>query len=173
MNENKVTINEMIAQMVAEARKLGYSESSIWTNIQPGLRAFAIYYGKKGISFYDPEITNEYVGFQKERLSRKEISDYHYRNTRSAANRLNEFYLTGTVHLKMPKHETKYQLKAENERLIDSFLDYRNYGPNTRDDVVWVVRRYLCHFETLGYESLEQVSVDDVREFILKTVVVY
>ncbi len=50
MNEKKVTINEMIARMVAEARRLGYSESSIWTNIQPGLRAFAIYYGKKGIS---------------------------------------------------------------------------------------------------------------------------
>jgi len=41
MNENKVTINEMIVRMVAEARRLGYSESSIWTNIQPGLRAFA------------------------------------------------------------------------------------------------------------------------------------
>ena len=100
---------------------------------------------------------------------RKEISDCHYRNTRSAANRLNEFYLTGTVHLKMPKHGTKYLLRKENERLIDCFLDYKNYGPNTRDDVVWVVRRYLFHFETLGYESLEQVSVDDVREFILKT----
>lgn len=59
MNEKKVTINEMIARMVAEARRLGYSESSIWTNIQPGLRAFAIYYGKKGISLYDPEITSE------------------------------------------------------------------------------------------------------------------
>ena len=164
--------NELILsnlRMVAEARRLGYSESSIWRNIQPGLRAFAIYYGKKGLSFYDPEITNEYVGLQKERLLRKEISDCHYRNTRSAANRLNEFYLTGTVHLKMPKHGTKYLLRKENERLIDCFLDYKNYGPNTRDDVVWVVRRYLFHFETLGYESLEQVSVDDVREFILKT----
>ena len=98
MNENKVTINEMIARMVAEARRLGYSESSIWTNFQPGLRAFAIYYGKKGISFYDPEITNEYVGLQQERMSRSEISDYQYKNIRSAANRLNEFYLTGTIH---------------------------------------------------------------------------
>lgn len=90
MNEKKVTINEMIARMVAEARRLGYSESSIWTNIQPGLRAFAIYYGKRA-SLYDPEITSEYVGFQKERLSRNEISDYYYRNIRSAANRLNGF----------------------------------------------------------------------------------
>ena len=123
----------------------------------------------KRASLYDPEITSEYVGFQKERLSRNEISDYYYRNIRSAANRLNEFYLTGTIHLKMPKHGTKYLLKAENERLIDRFLDYKEYGPNTRDDVVWVVRRYLYNFEALGHESLEQVSVDDVREFILKT----
>lgn len=64
---------------------------------------------------------------------------------------------------------TKYLLKAENERLIDRFLDYKDYGPNTRDDVVWVVCRYLYHFETLGHGSLEQVSIDDVREFILKT----
>ena len=84
MNDNKVTINEMIAQMVAEARRLGYSESSIWRNIQPGLRVFAIYFGKKDLSFYDPETTNEYVRFQSERLSRNEISDYHYRNIRSA-----------------------------------------------------------------------------------------
>ena len=144
MNEKKVTINEMIARMVAEARRLGYSESSIWTNIQPGLRAFAIYYGKKGISLYDPEITSEYVGFQKERLSRNEISDYYYRNIRSAANRLNEFYLTGTIHLKMPKHGTKYLLKAENERLIDRFLDYKEYGPNTRDDVVLSAPMIKC-----------------------------
>ncbi len=124
---------------------------------------------QKGVSFYDPEITNEYAGFQKERLSRSEISDYHYRNIRSAANRLNEFYLTGTVYLRIPKHGTKYLLKAENERLIDRFLDYKDYGPNTRGDVVWVVRRYLYHFETLGHGSLEHVSVDDVRQFILKT----
>ena len=135
MNEKKVTINEMIARMVAEARRLGYSESSIWTNIQPGLRAFAIYYGKKGISLYDPEITSEYVGFQKERLSRNEISDYYYRNIRSAANRLNEFYLTGTIHLKMPKHGTKYLLKAENERLIDRFLDSRDFPDYTKGGI--------------------------------------
>ena len=40
--------------------------------------------------------------------------------------------------------------------------------PNTRDDVVWVIRRRLCRFETLGYESLGQVSVDDVKEVIVK-----
>ena len=171
MNEDKVTINEMIAQMLAEAKRLGYSDATIWRNISPKLRAFAIYYSKKGISIYDPEITNEYVEFQEERLAREEITTHYYKKIKSAANRLNEFYLTGTLHLNMPKHGTRYQLKEENERLIDLFLDYKKYGPNTRDDVVWFVRRYLYHFETLGYESLETVTVEEVRKFILKTAV--
>ena len=89
----------------------------------------------KRASLYDPEITSEYVGFQKERLSRNEISDYYYRNIRSAANRLNEFYLTGTIHLKMPKHGTKYLLKAENERLIDRFLDSRDFPDYTKGGI--------------------------------------
>lgn len=48
------------------------------------------------------------------------------------------------------------------------FPDYKNYGPNTRDDVVWVIRRYLYHFEALGHGSPVRVSVNDVREFISK-----
>ena len=35
--------------------------------------------------------------------------------------------------------------------------------------MVWVVRRYLHYFESFGYASLEWVTVEQVREFILKT----
>ena len=34
MKTQKQTINEMIAQIIAEARKLGYSEATIWRNAQ-------------------------------------------------------------------------------------------------------------------------------------------
>lgn len=169
MSKNSVTINEMISQILSEARRLGYSETIIWRDLFPKLRSVAVYYGKKGIAIYDPETTEEYISLQKERLDRGEISIHYYKRVKSAANRLNEFYLTGTIHLNMPKHGTKYQISAENERLMDLFLDDKKYGPNTRDDVVWVVRRYLSHFESLGYPSLETVSVPQVRDFILKT----
>lgn len=77
INENKMTINEMIAQMLAEARRLGYGESSIWTNIQPGLRAFAICYSKKGIqqrtgNTHEPLVSQEiFDGANAKILSRK------------------------------------------------------------------------------------------------------
>ncbi len=33
---------------------------------------------------------------------------------------------------------------------------------------MWAVRKYLCHFERLGYETLATVTIDDVQRFILK-----
>lgn len=163
MKTQKQTINEMIAQIIAEARKLGYSEATIWRNITPKFQTVAVYYEKRGVCFYDPAITRELVDLQKERLDREEISIHYYKRVKSAANRLDEFYLTGTLHLNMPKHGTKYPISEGHEKLIDLFLDHKGYGPNTRDDVVWVVRRYLHYFESLGYASLEWVAVEQVR----------
>ena len=47
MKTQKQTINEMIAQIIAEARKLGYSEATIWRNITPKFQTVAVYYEKE------------------------------------------------------------------------------------------------------------------------------
>ena len=51
MKTQKQTINEMIAQIIAEARKLGYSEATIWRNITPKFQTVAVYYEKRGVCF--------------------------------------------------------------------------------------------------------------------------
>ena len=79
MKTQKQTINEMIAQIIAEARKLGYSEATIWRNITPKFQTVAVYYEKRGVCFYDPAITRELVDLQKERLDREEISIHYYK----------------------------------------------------------------------------------------------
>lgn len=169
MNEYKVTINEMVAQMLSEIGRLGYTETSIWKNFFPKFRLVADYYEKMGISIYDPGTTDEYVSLQKERLGREEITVHFYKRVKYAASRMNEFYLTGTVHINAPKRGSRYTISDSNERLIDQFLEHRGYGPNTRDDVRWVVRRYLHYFEKSGHGSLGTVTSDDAREFILDT----
>lgn len=103
MKTQKQTINEMIAQIIAEAKKLGYSEATIWRNITPKFQTVAVYYEKRGVCFYDPAITRELVDLQKERLDREEISIHYYKRVKSAANRLDEFYLTGNFAFKYAK----------------------------------------------------------------------
>ena len=97
MKAKNLTINEMIAQIITEARNLGYCEATIWRHITPRLRTIAVYYEKRGVCFYNPVITRELVDLQKERLDREEISIHYYKRVKSAANRLDEFYLTGTL----------------------------------------------------------------------------
>ena len=74
MKTQKQTINEMIAQIIAEARKLGYSESTIWRNIPPKFQTVAVYYEKRGVCFYDTAITRELVDLQKERLDSQRMA---------------------------------------------------------------------------------------------------
>ena len=85
------------------------------------------------------------------------------------ARRLNEFYLTGTFRVYMPRKGTRYVIRPENEHLISAFIEWKKYGPNTRDDVRWVLRKYFYYFEEKGYTSLKDVPLDMVREFITDT----
>jgi len=60
-------------------------------------------------------------------------------------------------------------ISPENGNLIDRFLDVKQYKENTSDDVRWVVRKYLFYLEQKGFMSMDEVSVEDVRRFILDT----
>ena len=168
MNE-KVTVNELISRMIVEMRRLGYSEETIWREYYPKLGQISTYYRKTGNTFYSLDTTAEYIQLQKDRVENEEISRASLHPVLSAARRLDEFYLTGTLRVFQSRNKTQYHLRDENERLLDLFLNDRQYGNNTVDDVVWIVRRYLDHWEKLGYESLKDVPIEAVKDFILET----
>lgn len=168
METENVTIGELTAQMVAEAKHLGYSEVSIWRNWVPRAGIVAKYYREQGLCVYDPAVTDEFLQGIARRCEAGEVTWNYLRKMRQITRRLNEFYLTGTLRIDATLHGTKYTLSSHNERLVDLFVVHQGYGTNTRDDAVWAVRKYLCHFERLGHETLATVTLDDVQRFILK-----
>ena len=169
MYENKVTINELAVNMVDELRRIGYAEVTIYRNYYPQMRQVVAYYERLQCPFYSVKITNEMVELYHERYLRNEIS-YHYQNQmKHVASRMNEFYITGTLRIQANKHGTVYSISAEYENLIDRFIATNKYKQNTCDDVRWVVRRYLYYLEQKGHSTLEDVSIEEVRNFILET----
>lgn len=169
MEQNDVTINQFVAQMIGELRRIGYSETTIWRCYYPTLSEFRKYYRLTGRSMYSPDVTDEFVTQNKERMEREEISYGAYNGRRFIGKRMNEFYLTGTLrdvsaHLKSP-----YILTEKDEKLVDLFLAAKSYGTKAEKGASWVVRRYLQYWEEKGYASLAEVSIDEVREYILKT----
>lgn len=65
MEAKNRTINEMIAQMITEARKRGYSEAAIGRKITPKLQTVAAYYEKRGVCFYDPQSPGSLLSCKK------------------------------------------------------------------------------------------------------------
>lgn len=169
MNENRVTINELATKMVDELRRIGYSEETIWRNYHPKIRMVVNYYERAGITYYSLKSTNEMLKLYEERCDRGEITNYYLRQMRSIALRMNEFFVTGTLRILASKHGTIYKISADHENLIDRFIAEKKYKENTSDDVRWVVRKYLYYLEQKGHMTLEDVSVEEVRTFILET----
>ena len=168
METTGMTVRELTAQMITEAKRLGFSEATIWRGWMPGAEMVSKYYREQGLCVYDLAVTDDFLKKLERRYVQEEVSYSHLRKVRQAVKKLNEFYLTGTLRIDVTMHGTKYLLSSRNERLVDLFVAHHGYGANTKDDAVWAVRKYLSYFEGLGHETLADVTIDDVQHFIFK-----
>ena len=157
--EDKITIHQLAGKLVAELKKCGFSECTIWQCYMPCVSSIERYYEKLGQVYYDPVVTDEYLSFQAERVKRGEITGcYKYLQ---AGGKLTELFVTGSLSILKVIHGTKYILNEENGKLLDRFLEWKQYGYNTRDDAIWAVRKYLFYFQQQGYDSISDVAVED------------
>lgn len=168
MDAGKMAIGELTVKMVAEAEQLGYSKATIWRSWMPKVGMVVKYYKGQGLCVYDPAVTEDFLQKLKGRFEAGEISREFLRQIHQIAKRLNEFYLTGTLRVDIPRHGTRYLLSSYYERLVELFLAHQRYGTNTQHDAEWAVRKYLYYFESHGHTELSTVTLDDVQRFILQ-----
>ena len=168
MDANNVTVNELITQMINEARRLGFSERTIWRNWVHKAGMVTRDYRDHGVCLYDPAVTDAFVQETRQRYDAGAISKSHLKQIRQIAGRLNEFYVTGTLRIDTTMRGTRYELSSRYEHLVDLFITHQGYGKNTRDDAEWAVRKYLSYFEKKGRETLSAVTMDDVQRFIFQ-----
>lgn len=169
MDSNTVTISELISGMLAEARRLGMSESTIWRDWEPKANSVVMFYRKRGLCVYSSEVTEEYLKSCEQRYEAGELAYSSLHQIRQVVRRIHEYYVTGTLRKAGNTRGSRYPLCPENEHLVDAFITERDYGKNTCNDVAWVVKHYLHYCESLGHFSLATVTVEDVQQYILKT----
>lgn len=169
MNHQSLPIADMVAPIMEILETFGYDRRTLWGNMYPDFMFIVRFYRKQNVTLYNPEITKGYVQSMYNRYKNKEICRSHYVKLRKAASRMDEFYLTGTLQWSCNKRESKFQLNEEYTRLLDAFLASRDFHRNTKWDFAWAVRRYLSYFQQKGISSLENATVNDVRQFIIDT----
>lgn len=94
-----MTVRELTAQMVVEAKRLGFSEATIWRSWMPGAGMVAKYYREQDLYVYDPAITDKFLQNLESRYVSGEVSNNYLRQIRQIARRPNEFYLMGTLRI--------------------------------------------------------------------------
>lgn len=65
--QNIVAINQLIAQMLDETKRNGYSDATIWQYYQPAMRQSRKYYEQTGRAEYSPDTMDKYVNLHRER----------------------------------------------------------------------------------------------------------
>ncbi len=168
MEKTNVTISELTTLMMNEARRLGFSETTIWRNWMHRAGMVITYYREKGVCLYDPAVTEAFVQETRQRCEAGNVSQNYLKQIRQITGRLNEFFLTGTLRMDTTVHGTRYELNSHYEHLVDLFVIHQGYGKNTRDDAMWAVRKYLSYFEKRGHETLSTVTMDEVQQFIFQ-----
>ena len=169
MENGKMSLNELISKMIAEATRLGFSGSYIWRELTIGCGAVRKYYQANGIIHFTPETTLQALADAENRYEKGDFSRNRVIQVRNAVRRMNEFYLTGTLQANNNRVHSRYVLNGENERLVDEFIRFQGYGENTVKDAIWAARKYLYFFEQAGHSSLATVTIEHVRDFIMTT----
>ena len=169
MENRKVTLNELISNMVTEATRLGFSGSYIWRELTIGCGAVRKYYQANGVIHFTPDMTLRALADAENKYRNGDFSRGRVIQVRGSVRRMNEFYLTGTLQANNNRVHSGYILNGENERLVDEFVSCQGYGENTVKDAIWVARKYLYFLEQAGHSSLANVTVEHVRDFIMDT----
>ena len=61
METKAMTVRELTAQTVVEAKQLGFSEATIWRGWMPGAGMVAKYYREQDLCVYDPAVTDKFL----------------------------------------------------------------------------------------------------------------
>lgn len=168
MDKRKVAVKEMMAEMFPAMKEAGCSEPMLWGHYYYHFRQIERFFAKQNLIYYDPDVADEFLQIQRNRKDAKEISEDQFSRIKCTVQHLNNFYYLNTFFYSPFKKGTVFMVSPENEKLIGSFIEYRKYKENTRDDVEWVLRKYISYMEKKGHPSLESVSVEDARHFILE-----
>ncbi|MDO4553640.1 MAG: site-specific integrase [Lachnospiraceae bacterium] len=165
----KQLIAEILPKIMEILESFGYEKHTLWGNMYGSFSGLVNFYKRKGILYYDPQVTSEYIALIESRYQKKDLSRESYSTAKRVARRFDEYYLTGTLNWNCNKRNSKFKLNPEYERLVEMFLSSRSFHNNTKWDFAWAVKKHLAYYQEHGIERIQDATVSDARSFVVKS----
>ena len=156
-----------VAEKAAEAMiAMGQSPISVWRCFYPCCIKIVRFYERKGVEYYNPQITAEYVAVTKTRFENGELSRSHNNFSRKTAERMDEVFLTGRIQWSVRSRHKREPLNQYFLTTHAEYLQSNDFHPNTREDVSWVIHKHLLWLMEKGHADFSTVKESDIGEYI-------
>ena len=156
-----------VADKAAEAMiAMGQSPISVWRCFYPCCVKIVHFYERKGLEYYDPQITGEYTAIMKVRFENGELSRANHNLFRKTAERMDEVFLTGKIQWSVRSRHKREPLNPYFLVLHAEYLQSNDFHPNTREDVSWVIHKHLLWLMEKGHADFSAVTERDIGGYI-------
>lgn len=169
MNMKQVDIHQLIDDLSNHLEQLGYHKKYVWGISYGALLSIQKLHTINGFTDYHPSITAEFILSAGTKYSNGEISNAYWKTLHKAAERLDEYYNTGTLEWKRNTYSPPVHLHEYFSDILSKFMVSREFHTNTYCDFNWAIRKYLLFLQEKGFEDFSVVSVDDIRNFMMVT----
>lgn len=166
MINEQLTLDDIIAKTFDALEGAGLKNTILWTysHNYSTLRAF---FKQHECRIYDLTLIEAFLAEYEKRYRSGEIARHYYTHLKRSIKILVEYEAGGTLLSVFERKGTRFTLNEEFESILGEYISENTFHPNTQDDIVWAVRRFMYFLEQSGHYSFRCISDQHVRKFLL------
>lgn len=149
MINEQLTLDDIIAKTLDALEGAGLKNTTLWSYSRhyASLRIFFRQHECRG---YDLSLIEAFLAENEERYRNGEIAHYYHTHLKRSIKILVEYEAGGTLLSVFERKGTRFTLNEEFESILSEYLSENTFHPNTQDDIVWAIRRFMYFLEQSG-----------------------
>lgn len=167
MANEKLTLDDIIARTMDALIGAGLQYQSVWGQYNRHYTQLSKYCREHGVDGYDLAAIEAFTKMKEDQYHREEISRNYYVQLCRSMKILIEYASNGILVSTVERKGTRFTLHETFETILREYLEENTFHPNTQDDVVWAIRRFLFFLEQSNHYSLHCIDESHVRKFLM------
>lgn len=160
------SINFLVKNVLLELKKIDLKDSTIEVYSRY-FKQLLIFFEMKSELHYSEQVLEEFLEQKKKDLEGKKITRRYYNALKRGAYLVKEYKETCTLRWKVHSDSLKFRPNINYKRYIDAALSDSDLTPEFKYKVNSVLRKFCCFLEETDIKSLQQITQQTVKEFIL------
>ena len=161
------TIQELAMSVATEMVAAGYTQNTAWELYIYALLPVVRLHETNGKTYLDADLTADYIRDLKARFYSGGMKRGYYYNRLRGIDKLTRMHETGKLMFEFPRKGSMYEMNGYYAGLLDEYIGSNEFHPNTRGDVIWVVRSFFAWLVLAGYENLKRVAAPEIQRYMV------